>query len=686
MNKKGRFIRAAAVSLAAAISVPSAAFAAEFKDVPKTFWAYNAIEEITSQGLMVGDFSGNFNPDSYIDKFDTSRILAKVLGYNYGSATQQDNEYYENLYQEKKSFIDQYAKAFTKWNSSSDREIAFLLDKGVLKNEDLNQFVIRSTEGKEQLRALSREEFAVFLVRMMGKTDEAAKYQITDKFSDDASINSAKRQSVYYLKSLGIISGTTDNKFNPNGAVTRADFCVLLNNTLKYMGKTISADTTASSSAGDSGSVVNNIETVSGSLDKYFPSLNVIQLSVGTTQKLYKVTSGAAVKIDGFNGSLSELKEGMTITALLNNSEVVQIDASSSLPQTTETIQPVQPTQTVQAAESPQQIETQTQSASASGSITATISEDDLTMIVGSVESVNESSITLSYRMVNSRDEINTQSKTYTFADNAVLTRNSSAITAADISTDDIASAKILGSKVYYLDVEGGSLVLNNGTLVKKYYNSSKNMPALVIETNDGKSYELYVTEDSKIARNTEDETPWNDLKVGDKVSFRTNLNKIESLEATGESRSLEGYVTSVRMESDGSYIGVSENENGTDAKLYPVDINSVDLYSVRVGDKVKMYLESDEVSTVNVRKSGGSNTVTGYVTSVKSTYILIEAYEDASSSRKKIKVDSDTAVLSSVTGKKIKVSALDEDMKVYVVLDDDDSSLAKTITVLSNN
>ncbi len=693
MKKYIKPLRIAAVCLTFMLAAPSVVSAANFNDVSSTYWAYDAINSITSQGLMVGDLSGNFNPDNFIDKFDTAKILSKVLGYNYNSASNQDKAYYDKIYSERKSFIDQYAKAFKRWNPAADKEIAFLLEKGVLKNEDLNQFVIKNTDGKEQIRALSREEFAVFLVRIMGKSNEAAQYKITEKFSDDSLINSAKRQSIYYLKSLGIVSGNTDGKFRPNGAVTRADFCVLLNNTLKHMGKTVSADSTLNTDMSSSSNVVvNNIETVSGSLDKYFPSLNVIQINIGSTQKLYKVTSSAEIKIDGFNGSLSDLKEGMNITALLNNSEVVQLSAesagSSVIPNTENFSDGDQSDQDNQNNQIPNDQVNQSEQSNQgvqndSSVITASISDDDLTMIVGSVEAVNGNNITFSYRMVNSRDEVNTQSKTYTLADNAKITRNSVSVSVDEISVDDIATAKILGSKIYSLELEGGSLILNDAVLVKKYYNKSKSMPALIVEEDDGKSYELFVTDDSEISRNIEDETDWNDLRIGDKVSLKTNLNKIESLSASGEKRSLEGFVTEVRISSDGSYIGLSEDENDDSSKLYTVDENTIDLYSVKVGDKVKMYLESDEAVTVNVKKSSSQKNATGYISSVKSSYIYIETTENGE--REKVEYDDDTVFLSSISGKKIKSSELDDDMKVYVVFEDSSSKLAKTITVLNN-
>lgn len=679
-------LKAAAFSMAVVLG-SSSAFGADFKDIPKTYWAYEAINSITSQGLMVGDMSGNFNPDAYIDKFDTSKILAKVLGYDYNNASEQDKAYYDKLYNDRKSFLKQFETAFTKWNLTADKEIAFLMEKGILKDEDLNQYVIKDTNGKEYLRALSREEIAVFLVRVMGKSNEAGNYKITDKFSDDSAINSSKKQAVYYLRSLGIINGTTDGKFNPNKAVTRADFCVLLNNTLKLMGKTVDVDTSLKQdkAQANNGSVVNNIETVVGTLDKYFSSLNVIQINIGSAQKLYKVTSGATIKVDGFNSTLNDLKEGMKITALSNNSEIVQIDAEA----TTTTVEVTEAT--TQATTAINEIATEATTAlsssySSNGTITATVSESDLTLIVGTVEEINGNQITLNYRMVNSRDEINSQKKTYTIANSAVIKRNSATIDTAAINVNDIASAKILGSTIYSLELEGESLSINDGRLVKKYYSKTKAMPALVVEANDGKSYELFVTEDSQMARNIDDETEWYDLKVGDSINVKTKLNKIESLKATGEERTLEGYITEIKISEDTSYIGLSADEKATTSTLYAVDEDTVDLYSIRIGDKVKMYLQSDEVETVNVKKSSQTNSVTGYVSSVKASYIYVEISKEGQTARKKVEYDSDTVILSSVSGKKLKAKELDEDMKVYVVFDDSEEKLAKTITVLSNN
>lgn len=328
-----------AVMLALAISSGSFVYGAEYKDVPSTHWAYSSIDVISSKGLLAGDMSGNFNPDSYIDKFTTSKVLAAATGYDYNSASLQEKANYDAIYNSYKAFLDQYINCFSKWNSSSDKEIAYLLSKNLINTSDLNQFIIKTSDGTEKVRALSREEAAVFLVRLMGKTNEAEALKNSKTFADDGKITETRKGSVYYLKGLGILNGDSNGCFNPKSAVTRAEFCVILDKTLANMGKTsesssssvpIAAPEITTSQTSYSNSTINNVTSISGTTDKYFPAMNVIQLNTNGEIKLYRISGSASIRQNGAVINASEIPSGASFKAIINNSEIVQLDISQA--------------------------------------------------------------------------------------------------------------------------------------------------------------------------------------------------------------------------------------------------------------------------------------------------------------------------------------------------------------------
>ncbi len=56
-----------------------------------------------------------------------------------------------------------------------------------------------------------------------------------NKFNDDALIDSWARESIMQLKGTGIISGRTDNKFDPYGISTRAEVAAVLRRLIEYI-------------------------------------------------------------------------------------------------------------------------------------------------------------------------------------------------------------------------------------------------------------------------------------------------------------------------------------------------------------------------------------------------------------------------------------------------------------------
>ena len=51
-----------------------------FADVPKTHWAYNAVQTALAQGWVAGDPSGNFRPNDPISRAEAVTILNRILG------------------------------------------------------------------------------------------------------------------------------------------------------------------------------------------------------------------------------------------------------------------------------------------------------------------------------------------------------------------------------------------------------------------------------------------------------------------------------------------------------------------------------------------------------------------------------------------------------------------------------
>lgn len=140
-------------------------------DVPENHWAYDVVQKATEMKWMTGNLQNEFKPQEVIDYFYFSGIAAKIAGYKDPleniNITEAEKKYADEAYQKYKSVLDQYTKNFKKWDEAYyknfNEEIAYLLQKGILKTEDLNKFIIKQADGTEQVASLSREDMAVLL-------------------------------------------------------------------------------------------------------------------------------------------------------------------------------------------------------------------------------------------------------------------------------------------------------------------------------------------------------------------------------------------------------------------------------------------------------------------------------------------------------------------------------------------
>ena len=100
-----------------------------------------------------------------------------------------------------------------------------LVDKGVVNGTSSSTYAPANN--------IKRADFAIMLVRAFGVTEGE-----TEHFADvDASKYYAKELAL--AKANGIVGGIGDNKFNPEGEITRQDMMVMLSRALKAAGKEV---------------------------------------------------------------------------------------------------------------------------------------------------------------------------------------------------------------------------------------------------------------------------------------------------------------------------------------------------------------------------------------------------------------------------------------------------------------
>ena len=141
------------------VLMPVDVFASPFRDVPRTHFAYDAINfarDPANGAFMVGDIHGNFNPRRSLTKFEASRIFALAAGFRHVLTTisVEQQELQHRALVMWRPYLNFLANEYGRWQSSHDGEIAFLLYKGILTIDDVNEFILRQGQNESHAEFL----------------------------------------------------------------------------------------------------------------------------------------------------------------------------------------------------------------------------------------------------------------------------------------------------------------------------------------------------------------------------------------------------------------------------------------------------------------------------------------------------------------------------------------------------
>jgi len=653
--KKSRLPKLLALAFALILAVGSLSVsAATFKDVPSSHWAYAAINRVSDLGFMSGDLSGNFKPDGMIDKFETTKILAAMAGYKVSGATAAETQEYTNAYNKHIGFINLYVSKFSLWNSTVNKEIAFLLEKGILVGDDLNQFVV-IVNNKESLRALSREEAAVFLVRLMNRVSSVTT-SYTNPFADDSTISASAKPYVYYLRSIGVLNGDSKNNFNPRNAVLRSAMATMINSVWTILNPN-AVVTTPTPAATPTPAPNANYTSVTGTVSKVYADFRAIQVSstdAASNNKIMPVKTSATITVDGVAAPFTSLKEGMSFTGLALSGELTSVLAV-----------------TTGGA-----VATPTPTPGTSGEIPATTS-----VLEGTVSTSSTSSIGIEVRMLNPRGDIYTEIRTFTIPASCTITRSGKTVTALSIAKNDLVKATITNGVLSKLELQEKDRSFT-GEIVGKRVNetSTSVIPIISVKDSAGNISELVVTDKSLINRRTVGNTTWHSLRIGDTVDITAEYDQLLTMYAYGVSSMVEGTVKEIRISTTGCEVTVADAKNVL--TTYPVvSDGGLDYYKFRVGTKLRLYLDSKEIGDFTVIQDA---TTTEYIgTVVRLTGTVISVKDATTGTVRDFTIDNTTAVRDGSTYKSILLTAVNLNSRVSVTVLNASPTKANIITVL---
>lgn len=198
MRKYVKFVSALTVS--AAVLMPSAAFAQEFSDMPDN-WTTAALERAVENGLLNGA-DGMIMPDDNITRAQMAAIIVRA----FGGDKEADLSAFSDVSQDK-WYYSEFAKAVSMkvFAGTDDMKL----------NPD---------------NFITYQECFTVAARLLMLPD--ADISCLEKFDDYSSIDEWAKQSMANVVGYGYWDGI-DNKLKPKDYITRSEFAVLMDNMVK---------------------------------------------------------------------------------------------------------------------------------------------------------------------------------------------------------------------------------------------------------------------------------------------------------------------------------------------------------------------------------------------------------------------------------------------------------------------
>ena len=205
-------------------SVPSYGASPTFKDVPKTNWAYEYIEDMVKLGYLNGFPSGEFQPNGNLTLMQAISTLSR---FTEPTAAEKSNAVsrYEYLFNE--------LKVEEGWEKQG---IAIALSKDIISEKE-----VRDAKKNNALnKAINRERVSELLAKGMGLEEVANGIDVLYvDYKDISNVNASKRKYLRVLLDADVLdpNGKGNKEFQPKANLNRAEMSTLLSKAANYVKK-----------------------------------------------------------------------------------------------------------------------------------------------------------------------------------------------------------------------------------------------------------------------------------------------------------------------------------------------------------------------------------------------------------------------------------------------------------------
>ncbi len=189
---KTRLISILLAFLLLPVLISAAAAEAPFTDVPSDAWYAEGVNWCRENGIISGTSDTAFSPDAAMTRAMLAVVLHRIAGSPEAAAP---------------SFTDVPA-----WCAGA---VGWAAEQGLMSGYGNGLFGAGDP--------VTREQLAAILWRYAGRPAAEA-----DAFADEGDISAYARPAVAWAKAKNVVNGVGENRFDPQGPVTRAQTAVIL--------------------------------------------------------------------------------------------------------------------------------------------------------------------------------------------------------------------------------------------------------------------------------------------------------------------------------------------------------------------------------------------------------------------------------------------------------------------------
>ncbi len=196
---------------------------------------------------------------------------------------------------------------------------AYGLENGILSTSDLNKL-------KDGTGYANREDVGVIFGKALNTiSGYETKSNASLSYQDAAKVSAAAKPYLELLNRTNLMVGDTDNRFNPQSSINRAEMAVLSVKAYKKIAETQQETPETPASGTGTGTVINSMVLSNGDL---FLSL---KLSNGNGLNLFGAKSSVTPTYDGEKITFQEVRTGDTVKVTYSGDQMKTLEVTNSV-------------------------------------------------------------------------------------------------------------------------------------------------------------------------------------------------------------------------------------------------------------------------------------------------------------------------------------------------------------------